>query len=264
MLLPVFEVIVNIIIMRIVASIALTCIASTCLAINNIESQRFKPIPQGWSGEVQGAFSGRAGNSDKQSTLLNLRADYQQDIHQVLLIGKREYGQNDSKTDIDNSFVHLRYIHHMDKNYAWETYTQYDENFFRQLEARALAGGGMRFNLLPQKSATVLIVGAGAYYTEEKYDYGPYSVTENYARLSTYVTYRHLLSDTVSIANTLYLQPRFSQPSDLYAYNLLTLAVKLSATLQLQLNVESQYDSDPILDLKRYDHNYYTAIVYQF
>jgi hypothetical protein len=241
------------------------CVLTTSTsAINNIESQRFKAIPQGVSGETQGAFSGRSGNGDRQSTLLRVRTDYLDGIHQWLLIGKREFGQSNGNTDIDNSFLHLRYIHHLDKRYAWETFTQYEEDFFRQLEARALAGGGMRFNLFPKPEEMALIIGTGAYYTKERYDYGPYSSDSDHARFSSYVSFRRIISDTTSIANTLYYQPRMSKPSDYYAYNLFTLAVKISKTLQLQVNVESNFDSEPILELEQYDHNYYTSIVYLF
>jgi len=245
-------------------ALALSIYATNAGAINNIESQRFKAIPQGLSGEAQGAISGRSGNGDQQSTLLRVRMDYLEDIHQYLLIGKREYGQSNSQVNIDNSFLHLRYIHHLDKRYAWETFTQYEEDFFRQLEARSLVGGGMRFNMLPKPDETALILGLGAYYTRERYDYGAYSSGNDHARFSSYVSFRRIVSDTTSIANTLYYQPRMSRPSDFYAYNLFTLAVKISKTLQLQVNVESNYDSDPILDLKQYDHNYYTSIVYLF
>jgi len=238
--------------------------ASSASAINNIESQRFKAIPQGLSGEAQGAFSGRSGNGNQQSTLVRLRMDYREDIHQWLLIGKREYGQNHDDINIDNSFLHLRYIHHLDKRYAWESYTQYEEDFFRQLESRSLLGGGMRFNILPKPDEMALILGAGAYYTKERYDYGPYSADSDHARFSTYVSFRHIISDTTSIANTLYYQPRMSRPSDYYAYNLFTLAVKINKTLQLQINVESNFDSEPILDLEHYDHNYYTSVDYLF
>lgn len=245
-------------------SLALSLCATSVSAINNIESQRFKAIPQGVSGETQAAFSGRSGNGDKRSTMVRLRLDYLQDIHQYLLIGKREYGENNDEIDIDNSFVHLRYIHHLDKHYAWETFTQYEEDFFRQLEARSLVGGGMRFNILPKPQEMALILGAGAYYTKERYDYGPYSSDSDHARFSSYVSFRRVITDTTSIANTLYYQPRMSQPSDYYAYNLFTLAVRISKTLQLQVNVESNFDSEPILDLEHYDHNYYTSVVYLF
>jgi len=245
-------------------ALALSICATGAHAINNIESQRFKAIPQGMSGEVQGAISGRSGNGNQQSTLVRVRMDYLEDIHQYLLIGKREYGESNDQVNIDNSFLHLRYIHHLDKRYAWETFTQYEEDFFRQLEARSLFGGGLRFNMLPKPDETALILGAGAYYTKERYDYGPYSAANDHARFSSYVSFRRIVSDTTSIANTLYYQPRMSRPSDFYAYNLFTLAVKISKTLQLQVNVESNYDSDPILDLKQYDHNYYTSIVYLF
>lgn len=249
---------------RLVATVLITACTPPALAINNIESQRFKPIPQGFSGEVQGAFSGRTGNGDKQSSLIRLRMDYLHDMKQWLLIGKREYGQNNDETDIDSSFLHLRYINHIDKRYAWEAFTQYEEDFFRQLEARSLIGGGMRFNLLPKPEEMALILGAGAYYTKERYDYGPYSADSDHARVSTYVSFRRVVTDTTSIANTLYYQPRMSRPSDYYAYNLFTLAVKISKTLQLQVNVESNFDSEPILDLRHYDHYYYTSFVYQF
>lgn len=234
------------------------------LAITNIESQRKREEVQGLQGEVELALSGKSGNSDKESTELGVRLDYRQQQHQILGILNHEREKNDGIENSDNSFAHLRYIQHRSDTFAWESFVQYQEDAFRSLDARSLVGAGARFNISPKSESYLLIVGAGAYYTEEVYNLEMGKLREDYLRGNSYISYTQPLGPNATLSNTLYWQPRFSQPSDSYVYNHLSLDVVVTKALLLRVTLETQYDSDPVEDVENTDHSYVTSLLYRF
>ncbi len=247
----------------VVISCSLVC-APLAHAITNIESKRKSADQQGLYSELQLSISGKSGNSDKQTSSATGRLDYRREQHQVLAIVSSEYGESKDVKDTDNNFAHLRYIHHESPRFAWEGFLQYQDDAFKLLDSRTLVGAGARFDLSPDDESFQLRVGVGGYYTEEVYQLENTEVREDYARGNAYVSYSQRLTPSASISNTLYWQPRLSQPSDSYLYNNLAVKVDINQRLALQVTLESQYDSDPVADLEHADHSYFTSLVFSF
>ncbi|MFA7555768.1 MAG: DUF481 domain-containing protein [Spongiibacteraceae bacterium] len=235
-----------------------------CHAITNIESKRTREEVNGVKGEVEFAFSGKSGNSDEQSTEASFRLDYRQQQRQMLGILSYEREKTNDVETTDNAFAHLRYIHHRSDVFAWEGYTQYQQDAFKSLDSRLLLGAGARLNVSPQDESYLLTLGLGAYYTEETYDLEGGSLHENYVRANTYASFVKSLGENITFSNTLYWQPRFSRPSDSYIYNNLEFKMAINTALSLKITIESQYDSDPVEDVSSTDHSYYTSLVYEF
>ena len=233
-------------------------------AITNIESERVQPEDTGWSGQIDLTVDGDSGNTNKKSAELAAKVVYVQDQYTTLMIIKSEYGESSKIKDTDNNFAHLRTIQTLTNRLATEQYLQYQDNEFKLLNARQLAGGGVRYLMTPDTKNISLHLGAGAYYTEERWDLEPEELVDDYARGSFYSSYKHQLTDTIFIIDTLYLQPRLSQPSDLYIYNQFSIKIDIYKALSLKFSLESSHDSDPVSDLKKTDQSYSTALVYNF
>lgn len=249
---------------RFFGALVLAGFALQSLAIANIESQRKREEVDGLKGEVQLALSGKSGNSDKESIEAGVRLDYRQQQHQVLGILNHEREKNDGVENSDNSFAHLRYIQHRSDLLAWESFVQYQQDAFKSLDSRSLVGAGARFNLSPEDERYLLMVGVGAYYTEEVYILDRGNLRDDYMRANSYISYSQPLGENARLSNTLYWQPRFSRPSDSYVYNHLSLEVAINTSLSLQVSVESNYDSDPVEDVEHTDHSYSTSLLYKF
>ena len=234
-------------------------------AITNIESQRQSDDINGLNGSIDISISGKSGNSEKQTTAISGRLDYREGKHQGLFIASTEYGKSNDVKDEDNNFVHVRYIQHQSPTFAWEGFVQYQDDLFKLLNSRALVGAGGRFNLTPNQSQHQFTLGLGAYYTEEVYQLNSFTeLTEDYTRGNLYLSFAKQLTPSTIFSNTLYWQPRLSQPSDSYVYNSLSLSVKINQSLALKLTIESQYDSEPVTSVKDVDHSYNTSLEYQF
>lgn len=238
--------------------------STSAFAITNIENHGTDAKAQGWHGKVIFSLDGKSGNSKEEDYKADGSIRHRKAANTWLLIGSREYGKSFDQKDTDKSFAHLRFMHEISKRTTVESYLQHQTDDFKLLESRALIGGGMRFNLTPDHPRIGLAIGVGAYYTEEKFDLDSYRIEEDYARASTYFVYQHQLSKTSTISNTLYVQPRFSRPSDVYALNDLSLELKMNSTVSFQLTLKTEYDSDPVADVKKTDQSYHTSVVFSF
>lgn len=223
---------------------------------------------EGLHGNLEFSLSGKSGNSNRQTNSVAAQLSYRSGAHQLFTSGSAEYGESNDVKDSDNRFIHQRYIHHRSQKLAFEGYIQYQEDAFKLLDSRTLLGAGVRFNLSPADDAYLFNFGLGAYYTEEVYNL-PATVTdevseEKYSRGNSYLNFSKQLTNSTKFSNTLYWQPRLTDFSDSYAYNNLSIAVKISKKLALKVTLETQYDSDPVGELEHVDHSYFTSLEYSF
>jgi putative salt-induced outer membrane protein YdiY len=246
------------------AFVAVLLQSANAVAITNIESERVQPANTGWSGQIDLSADGDSGNTNKKSVELAAKVVYVQNQYTTLLILESEYGESSKIKDTNNNFVHLRTLQNLSTRLATEQYLQYQDDEFKLLNSRQLAGGGVRYLMTPDTKNISLHLGAGAYYTEERWNLEPEELVEDYARGSFYSSYKHQLTDTIFIIDTLYLQPRLSQPSDLYIYNQFSIKIDIYKALSLKFSLESSHDTDPVSDLKKTDQSYSTALVYNF
>ena len=236
----------------------------SAMAITNMEYLHKQGENDGFNGHIEFALSGKSGNSDVQTNAISGQLSYRDGVHQFLTSGSAEYGESNNVTDSDNKFIHQRYIHHRSQTLAYEAFIQYQDDAFKLLDSRKLIGGGIRLNLAPEDTY-LFNIGVGAYYTEEVYDLGDgINETEKYTRGNSYVNFAKQLTDSTEFSNTLYWQPRLSDFSDSYAYNSLSLSVKINQKLALKITLETQYDSKPVNNLERVDHTYFTSLAYSF
>lgn len=245
---------------------SILCVLSSpySLAITNIEDERIDPKTEGWSGQVEFSIDGKSGNSKKQNINLGAKAIHRKSIHTMLIIVESEYGESSDKKDANNNFAHLRFIQSLSERIASEQYFQFQSDEFKLLDGRTLAGGGIRYLLSPQQKELKLHLGAGAYYTQEKWAAQDGQIEEDYTRGSFYLSYKHQLSDNVFLLDTLYAQPRLSQPSDLYVFNQLSIKVQIHNALSFKLSLETSHDSDPVDEQDKTDQSYYSSLVYAF
>ena len=250
---------------RTLLSCILGCLISTNgFAITNIEDERINPEVDGWSGQVNFSIDGKSGNSKKQNINVGAKAIHRKDGHTTLIIAESEYGESFDKKDANSNFVHLRFIQAHSTRIASEQYLQFQDDEFKLLDGRALVGGGIRYLLTPKLPDLKLHIGAGAYYTKEKWAEVDGQIEEDYARASFYLSYKQQVTDNIFLLNTLYAQPRLSQASDLYVFNEFSIKVQVYQALAFRLSLKSSHDSDPVGGLEKTDHSYHSSLVYDF
>ncbi len=236
-------------------------------AIVNIEDMRVGVPKSGYSGNLDLGISGKNGNSDKSEVAIDSRLQNHRDKTTDFVIFSYDYGESSNQRNANSTFLHGRHVMQLRQNSAWEAFVQAEQNEFTRLSLRALAGGGLRFTLKEAQDWIGIYAGIGAFYVRETLEQQPGLTdhgSDNFARASFYISYKHQLNSQVSLASTTYYQPRLDDGEDYRALEQATLAVKMSDSLALKLSLDISHDSKPPQTVDNTDISYMTAISYQF
>ncbi len=256
---------------RLTVAVMLVSVCLPAQAIVNIERLRIEEPEQGWSGTLRWGIDGDRGNTDQLSFSTALSAYWRRDRHQVMGFFSREFGRSRDVKNKDRTFFHGRYIRKQTARWSWEGYVQRQSDQFRRLEQRSLIGGGGRFQIT-RTDQTAQTVGVGVFRSREAYDQTVVASQQKEIawRLSTYWVFRWQLAEHLTLANTLYLQPKVDRTGDVRLAEQLSLVAELTEHLELNLTLDALYDSDPPrlvagqTALEKADVSYKTRLAYHF
>lgn len=181
--------------------------------------------------------------------------------HAALLTATLAYGERDELAFLDQSFWHARWTTMWWTRVGSELFAQLQEDAFRNLNLRQLYGGGARFALVNGAHAT-LAAGLGYMFERESYRREGGSSLELNHRLTSYLSWSYQLpsNTSVTLTDTLYMQPNLNAFDDYRALNELSLEVKLSEHVRLVESLSALYDSAPPPSVKRVDLKSMTTI----
>ncbi len=241
-------------------------------AISNIENERPNLPEEGISGSLSIGLNGKTGNQKERSNEGGAKIIYRTNNEIFITLIEYEYGTKQNLKISDNSFIHTRWVHLLNNNWAAEVFAQREENELDNLTSRALAGGGGRYLIAQEKDVYSLAVGLGSLYEIEKQNLVSYQETNKLWRANVYYTYKHQLNDSVNVVNTTYLQPSLHDTEDYRVLFDTGLNVKLTNSLRLTLNYRLSYDSEPaknlavipVIDNHKINTEYKTGLSYKF
>lgn len=185
----------------------------------------------------------------------------------ALALARGEYGRSGGVTLTEKSFEHLRARVTIDCRWRWEVFLQHEFDKFRRLSFRAVAGTGPALQLVDQPELSLL---AGAAYLLDferlddrmgTLDAGREDVS---SRASLYLTGHEDLSTSVSIIETVYVQPRLTDPSDVRLLGELSVQSKLTKHTALKDSFVIAYDDTPPEGVKRLDTALEVALLVSF
>lgn len=225
--------------------------------IVNVQGQLAKPPENdGTTGQIELKADWREGNNQ----LIDLGATASVLVKRgrllLLALARGGYGSSRGLTLTRRTFEHLRARVTIDCRWRWEAFTQHEYDAFRRLSIRALAGTGPALQIVQTKSIGLL---AGAAYMlelerldhrEGAIDAGDRSV---FHRASFYLTGTQSLGTGVSLAETIYVQPRLDDPGDIRFLGELSVTSKLSKRLALSDALVFGYDRTPPDLVRRFD-----------
>ncbi len=218
-----------------------------------------------YSGQVAVSLATKRGNSDTDSYKLASRVAYDNNVSWLSWLQVAgEYGEAGGVKNVQKIYAHLRYIHAITTRYhVYELFAQTQEDKFRLIQRRRLAGGGYRVRLFP-KSPVRLYFGIGAMY--EYIDFtSELDPTEYNTRLSSYFSASYKPKKGTKISFITYYQPKFSDMNDFVSATKFELAVEIFKKLFLNFSVSYDYDSRPAVEVEsKYDFSQDTAFIYKF
>ena len=220
----------------------------------------------GTTGEVAGSLETRRGNTDKDNYSLSFKMEY--DSNTTWLVWgmvRGEYGEASGEKNTNNFFSHLRYIRNVIGDHtAVEIFLQAQEDEFKDIKDRSLAGGGIRWKASREDSKWGgAFLGLGLFY-----EYVGYSTTvdplERNARMNSYLAYTFRFEETGLFAVAAYYQPRVDRFDDYMSIVAARVEVSVYKQLYVGIRVAYEYDSHPAVGVKNEDFTQTTLFKYKF
>lgn len=160
------------------------------------------------------------------------------------------------KTVVSSRFVHARYTRMQWVRFGGEVFAQIGNDALLLQENRFIAGGGVRVLLADTKRFNARF-GTGYMYEYEVRNIGedaPDPRIEIDHRSTSYLTLRVIPdADRLTIANTIYFQPRWDKPADLQLIDDFSVRLKLTKHLALSSSFSFRYDSDAPSEIEGFD-----------
>lgn len=231
------------------AALGLTlCAARMASAqIVNVQPLIMDPKREGLVVVADAALDVRTGNTQLLLVSGSLLARYRHGRHLVFALLRQEFGTEGGERFLSKDFEHLRYRLSFNDWLDLESFVQHDRDEFRRLSWRVVSGMGPRFFLVATEPFD-LALGVAYMQELEKLDDAPFpdSGEQQLAhRLSSYVAFTLRMNDKVRFGQTVYAQPRITQPSDARVLSESELLFSLTDIVALKATLSIGYDSAP-------------------
>jgi uncharacterized protein DUF481 len=220
---------------------------SAAAQIVNVQPLITDPRRQGLDAAIDASLDVRTGNTQLLLVSGSALVRYRHQRQLVFLLARQDYGTEGGERFLSKDFEHLRYRLTLTEALELECFVQHDRDEFRRLAWRAVWGAGPRF---PVVATDAVDLAFGIAYMEEleRLDHAPEPDAGQQQlahRLSTYVAFALRLNERVRAGQTVYAQPRFSQPKDIRVLSETELLVALGTVVSLKATVSLGYDSYP-------------------
>jgi len=221
----------------------------------------------GTTGSFEAGLETKRGNTHKDNYKTAVRVNYDNNSTYVLwgeISG--EYGKANHVEDTNKIYSHMRFIHTLNsKLLNGEIFLQSQEDKFKALAKRRLAGGGLRLELFETLKGGKGYFGFGGFYEYIKHTDPSADPDEGNIRLNSYLSYAVKLAEDSTLAYTMYYQPRIDQFSDYVIANKFELQLHIYLELFLKFSVYYDVDSaHPSSINEDYDFGQTTTFVINF
>jgi hypothetical protein len=220
----------------------------------------------GFSGNVSGSLSSKSGNTDKKEYVLGFRLQYDQGSD-YLTWGNftYNYGENSGTKNENKMYGHVRTIHALDeKRWCGELFVQSEQDEFKDINERSLAGAGLRWEFLNSDELGKGYAGAGGFFEKIDYAHPLINPPEKNKRFNGYLAYTKNFSVGSKLSYIGYYQPQFEENADYVTSHTAELIVPIYGKLSLTLLAKYLYDSRPPVGVEKKDTAYLTNLVWEF
>ncbi|MDT8338406.1 MAG: DUF481 domain-containing protein [Sulfurimonas sp.] len=220
----------------------------------------------GFSSTIEAALETKRGNTDTDSYKASARTTYDSNESYVAWAEiSGAYGKANGEENTNKLFSHARYIHAITKERVrGEGFLQLENDEFKHINSRALAGLGARFKLHDMLQNSRGYLGIGAFYEDIVYNNPLINPSEENIRANAYFAYSINFNANSSVAYTLYYQPKVNDFSDNVQSHEVELKLDIYKNLLLKFSLSYNTDSKPPIGVERYDFTQNTSFIFNF
>jgi len=221
----------------------------------------------GTSGSIALSTTLKRGNVDRNDYRLDGDIRYDTNRSDAFwAIGSFDYASSDGD-EIENSTLgHLRWLHRLEAPLYTEVFLQTEQNKFKDLSNRSLAGGGLRWRLFDTTKMGKGYLGMGVFYEIIRYRDTTADPNEENSRLNSYLFYTKPFATGAYLNLYAYYQPKIDEMEDYLIVSACEISFPLYGALRLLVSLRGDYDSRPPIGsgVKRYDITQITALQWKF
>lgn len=215
----------------------------------------------GWSGALDGLYSGSGGNTERIIFTAGGRVQWRGDVDRLRLQVSGGYEESAQLVTARNVVAHLRHNHDLDADWATILFVQVQANPFQRLKSRWLAGAGLRRDLVDDEAGLVT-VGVTPMLEVERLD-GETGHTAR-GRLSTFLHLTRHLGDSAKLDIVGFWQPLFSDFANVRSVGTLALVVKVAGSVDLKVGLNIEDNSRPPAGVKPTDWGTFAGFGVEF
>jgi hypothetical protein len=203
----------------------------------------------GWQGQGTALAELSGGNTESQDYGFDLAGQWKGESERFRLIAGYDFSSENDVTSKEESRVHLRHNHQIDRRISTLAFVQYQRNPFQDLQRRMLWGAGLRFEI-HDRAPNRLGIGVSAMYEVDRLTTGDRA---GVMRLSTFLDFWREIHESLRSAIVGWYQPRFDDFSDTRVSVIANLEVDLHGPFKLIFEASLDYDSKPPADVDELD-----------
>jgi len=243
-------------VLRIVICFALlTSVAHAGAILNTLQSSG--DGDPGWSGGLDGMFSGSGGNTEKILVEAGGSVQFRGTASRLRLQISGGYEESRREVTARNVVAHLRHNRDLGAGWATVTFGQVQSNPFQRLSSRVLAGMGVR-RRFGNDADHRLTLGVTPMLESERLEHEDGHLARG--RLSTFLTLSQRLTAATTVSAMGFWQPLFSDLADARAVGNLTVITDLTGNVSLKIGAAVEHDSRPADGVEKTDWNSYAGV----
>ncbi len=236
--------------------------ASAAAQIVNVQALFDEDEAPGRSVSVDLGTDWRTGSTRLISLRGALLGQWRTKRHTWLGVIRGEYAFAANERIVSKLLEHVRYRNRFTERLSGEAFIQHEYDEFRRLHFRALLGAGPRVRVLTGKQAT-LVVGLALMLEHERIrrDSEPDAGQQRTdPRVSSYILGRLEFMENVFLVETLYVQPRVTNPADIRLLNDTVFEVKPNERLTVGIGFNLAFDNSPPVSVPKLDTQLRTTV----
>ncbi len=230
-----------------------TLTAAVLGCVPTVDAQIVNVLPSargddtGLSGSVHIGADWRSGNTELLLFRAGARGLYSNSRDMFLVLAQGEIGVKSGERFVARVFEHARYRRVAHGLWRVEAFVQHESDQFRRLSLRALLGVGARYER-PLGGGGLVAIGS-AYVAEQEQlregdepDAGDETLSH---RSSSYIALELPFGRDAELVQTIFVQPRLSDLSDIRVLNETALRVPVAGTMSLRTSLTVSHDGAP-------------------
>jgi hypothetical protein len=221
----------------------------------------------GTSGSLSLSTTLKRGNVDRNDYTFDANIRYDTNRTDAFwLIGSFEYASSEGD-EIENSALgHLRWLHRLETPLYAEAFLQTEQNKFKDISNRSLAGGGLRWRLFDTPKMGRGYLGVGLFDEMIRYRDTTIDPDEKNGRFNTYLFYTTKFTAGARLNLYAYYQPKIDDFGDYLIVSAGEISLPVYGALHLLFSLQGDYDSRPPKSsgVKKYDVTQITALQWKF